>query len=126
MINYLAVFIGGGLGSALRYAANSFLGNYAHLNLPYATFLVNALGSFILGFLFIFFMHKTDLSHTARVALTVGFCGGLTTFSTFSFEVFNYFEQGQILLALGYILLSVTVCVLMVALGIAAGTCLLK
>lgn len=99
MINLIAVFIGGGLGSLLRYCAGLYL--------PFPTLLVNVLGSFILGCLFTFFIDKPEINNSLKAALTIGFCGGLTTFSTFSFQLFEMFKEGQIVNCLMYVLISV-------------------
>ena len=113
------------MGSLLRHVANISFERYAHIPLPLASLCVNIIGSFILGFLFVYFMHKTH-NESLRLALTVGFCGGLSTFSTFSLEVFNLLKDGQTLAALSYIALSVVVCLVMVALGIALASYVLK
>lgn len=110
MLNFIAVFLGGGLGSILRYFAN--------LICPFPTVVVNIIGSFVIGFFYVYFMHKTDLANPVKVALTVGFCGGLTTFSTFSLEVFKMMEKGAFMQSFGYIFLSVVVCLLSTGIGV--------
>lgn len=125
-LNIIAVFLGGGIGSIFRYLTSISFEKHAHIPLPLASLSVNIVGSLILGFLFAFFMHKTDLNPALKTALTVGFCGGLTTFSTFSLEVFHLLEKGQIYIALGYIALSVIVCVMMIALGMSMGIAFCK
>lgn len=120
MINAIAIFLGGGLGAVSRYLLSTALRDYS-FNYPIATFIANILGSLILGFTIAFFWSKApmhQLHHTARVAITVGFCGGLTTFSTFSWEAFDLIKQGDYLLALLYVIISVVVCVLAVGLGV--------
>lgn len=127
MLNIFSVFIGGGLGSVLRYLVNISFGKthlYNNCALPLATLSVNVFGSFIIGFLYAIFIQKTHLPLNIRLAITVGFCGGLTTFSTFSVEAYDLFKNGQILAASGYIALSVIVCILAVGLGIYLGTIL--
>ena len=83
MFNIFAIFLGGGLGSVLRYLANLYI--------PMPTLFVNILGSFIIGFLYVILVDKVEISNQLKLALTVGFCGGLTTFSTFSLELFKMF-----------------------------------
>ena len=123
MLNVLAVFLGGGLGSLMRYLVNTLFTRYTSLNFPYATLLVNITGSFILGLLFVFFIQKTSIHPAWRLALTVGFCGGLTTFSTFSVEVFNILRNGQILSALIYMIVSIVTCIIAAGAGYYIGGC---
>ena len=91
---------------------------YFHFNLPVATFLVNIIGSFIIGFLYIIFVDKQEINPALKFALTVGFCGGLTTFSTFSLEIFEMLKNAQFLHAFCYVLLSVIICVISVWIGV--------
>lgn len=117
MFNLLAVFIGGGLGSVIRYLTGVYLIRIFHSNLPAATFAVNITGCFILGFLYILFINKTDWSAPLKLALTAGFCGGLTTFSTFSVEVFEMIRTAQYLHALIYVVISIAVGLIGVMIG---------
>jgi len=117
MLNVLAIFLGGGIGAVLRYLVGFNLSKYFEISLPISTFLVNIIGSFVIGFLFFFFMEKTGITPALRLALTVGFCGGLTTFSTFSLEVFGMLTNHQFVQAFSYIVLSIIVCVLMTMIG---------
>lgn len=107
MLNLLAVFAGGGLGALVRYLTGIFFLRHFQVNLPFATFSVNIAGCFILGFLYIIFINKTDWSSALKLALTAGFCGGLTTFSTFSVEVFELVRTAQYIQAFSYVMLSV-------------------
>ncbi len=109
MFNVIAVFLGGGLGSVLRYLTN--------LVCPFPTVVVNITGSFIIGFFYVFFMDKADISSSLKLAITVGICGGLTTFSTFSLELFKMIEKGGYVQSLGYIILSVLICLLSTGIG---------
>ena len=67
--------------------------------------------------MYFWFIEKTDLNPALKLALTVGFCGGLTTFSTFSLELFEMIANHQFIHAFSYAILSVTVCLLMTAAG---------
>lgn len=118
MLNLLAVFLGGGLGAATRYLTGFYMTKFMTVNLPAATFCVNVTGSFLIGFLYILFIEKTDLSPALKLALTVGFCGGLTTFSTFSLELFEMVKNAQYLHAFVYALLSVIICLIAVTVGV--------
>ena len=119
MLNLLAIFIGGGLGSLTRYGIAVLMRMHS-MDFPLATLTVNIIGSLILGFTVAFFWNKIPthaLDGTLKLAITVGFCGGLTTFSTFSWETFDLIKQGEFLLAILYALVSVLVCVLAISLG---------
>lgn len=116
MLNFLAIFIGGGIGSITRYGFALLLRTYS-IDFPFATITVNIIGSLIIGFAIALFWNKTSMHDTLRLAVTAGFCGGLTTFSTFSWETFDMIKNGEFLLAVLYIFISVIVCVLAVSLG---------
>ena len=113
-----SIFFGGGLGAVSRYLICLNLARFVHINLPFATFLVNIIGSFIIGFLYVFFIDRTDINPALKLALTAGFCGGLTTFSTFSLELFEMVKNCQFLHAFVYALLSVVVCFIAVMIGV--------
>ena len=97
--NVIAVFIGSGLGGVCRWGLSVWL-NSGH---PYGTFAANILGCFIIGLL----SRMMPMSDTARLLLTVGFCGGFTTFSTFINENLLMMRGGQLVSALLYITLSI-------------------
>ncbi len=112
----IAIFIGGGLGSISRYGITMLLKMYS-MDFPLATLSVNIIGSLILGFAAALFWNKAPMHDTLKLAITVGFCGGLTTFSTFSWETFDLIKNGDFLLAVIYTLISVIACVLAISLG---------
>jgi fluoride exporter len=116
MLNILAIFIGGGLGSIVRYGISILLRMYS-MDFPFATLTVNIIGSIILGFTIALFWKEAQFHNTVKLAITVGFCGGLTTFSTFSWETFDMIKNGEFLLAVIYTVLSVLVCILAISLG---------
>lgn len=106
MQNVLAVFLGGGAGAVLRYLTGVLALRYLSVNLPAATFAVNIAGCFILGVLFAVFVDRPEVNTSLKLALTAGFCGGLTTFSTFSFEMFEMLKNAQYVQVSVYLILS--------------------
>ena len=90
-MNFLWVFIGGGIGSVLRYAVGLCIGAAAF---PWATLAVNVGGSFAIG-LFGGWSERFGWPEAVRLALTVGLCGGFTTFSTFSKESLTLVQSGR-------------------------------
>lgn len=79
---------------------------------PVGTWIVNILGSFLFGFLFVWISQRVSLQETLRLSLLVGFLGAFTTFSSFSFESLRLLQSGFVLTALIYILSSVALCLL--------------
>ncbi len=118
MQNILAVFIGGGTGAVLRYFAGVLAVKVLNVNLPVSTFVVNIAGCFILGFLFALFVSKPEINPALKLALTAGFCGGLTTFSTFSLELFEMLKNAQYMQVLVYLVSSLAVGLLAVWIGV--------
>lgn len=99
MTRYLTVFIGAGLGGMLRYWISTFASKHLPIFFPYGTLFVNILGSFILGLMIFGWDDKGLLNPMVKLFIGVGFCGGLTTFSTFSLETFNLMRDAEFLLA---------------------------
>lgn len=99
MQNYLIVFLGAGIGGILRYWGSSYVYRYLPATFPYGTLSVNILGSFILGFVMFYFDSNELISPNVRLFLTIGVCGGLTTFSAFSFETINLLREKEFLYA---------------------------
>jgi CrcB protein len=109
-MNLVAIFIGGGLGSLSRYALSKFTSVYFTSYFAYATLFSNVLSTLILASFVYFFQEKLGLSNTWKFFLVTGFCGGFSTFSAFSFETFEMLKNGQTLLAILNVLLSVFCC----------------
>jgi fluoride exporter len=118
MKNMLYVFLGGGIGSALRYALFLMI---PVTTFPYATFVVNILGSFLIGWLLSFYNSSSAMSSSIFLLLTTGLCGGFTTFSTFSKEGFLMIQQQQWLQFILYTLSSIIFCLLATAFGFYIG-----
>ena len=93
--SFLLVFIGGGLGSIFRYSIGLII-KTTPTQFPFATLIANASGCLLLGLILGFLSTKSSVSNTQHMLLAVGFCGGLTTFSTFTLENMRFIEQGQL------------------------------
>jgi CrcB protein len=104
---YIVVFLGGGLGAALRHGINLALARMLSGGFPYATFFINVSGSFVMGLIAAWFAFKGDASQHWRLFLTTGILGGYTTFSTFSLDAALLYERGQLTLAAVYVIGSV-------------------
>lgn len=117
MKNFLLVFVGGGLGSALRYFGGRWVNHYYTQSFPLATLVANVVACFLLGLVIGFADHKNVLSASSRLFWTVGVCGGFSTFSTFSQETLTLFQTGIQLTSLIYVLLSVVLCLVAVFAG---------
>lgn len=119
MLNYLAVMLGGALGTGARFWASGFVAQRFGEAFPLGTLAVNVTGSFLIGF--IAALTGPDgallMRPTHRQFLITGFCGGYTTFSSFSLQTLNLAQNGEWLSAAGDALLSVALCLLSVWLG---------
>ena len=95
MKQLLLVFIGGGVGSVLRYWIGLYL-NSPKYDFPYGTFLVNIVGSLLIGLILGFTFKAHSLSNNFILFVAVGFCGGFTTFSAFAFDNLLYLKSGDL------------------------------
>lgn len=93
MKTLLIVGIGGGIGSILRFLTQKGAERFFDSSFPYGTFMVNVLGSFIIGIVYALSERGSLLTPETRLFLTVGFCGGFTTFSTFAFDNYNMLSE---------------------------------
>lgn len=103
------IAIGSALGGVTRYLVGAFIQQRAGIVFPYGTLLVNITGSFLLGFLLRYALATPAISPEVRGLLTTGFCGGYTTFSTFTYETMMLLEDGELRRAAVYVLVSVIV-----------------
>ncbi len=108
-MNILYVFIGGGLGSLLRYSLSVSIGK-TNLQLPLATLIANVVACLIFGATVQLYEQKLNASPQLKLLLLTGVCGGLSTFSTFSYETVLLFKQQAFAWAFFNILLNTTLC----------------
>jgi fluoride exporter len=107
MSTILYVFVGGGLGSLARYGVSKLMESVGYTHLPLATLLSNLLSCALLGVVLFFFQGKLHNSSWVSSLLLIGFCGGFSTFSTFSNETVQLVLNGQWLWAIANVLISV-------------------
>lgn len=110
MMNYLFVSIGAALGGALRYWMADIVQKYLSISFPYGTLAINVVGSFILGIIIFVVDTRQLINYQTKILLTIGFCGGFTTFSTFSLETINLLRHSEYFYAFLNIMLNVTLC----------------
>jgi len=114
----IATACGGAVGASCRYLISVFTAKYFHLaGIPLGTLIANVVGAFLMGVLMGLFQQHTEVDDFWRPLLVTGFLGALTTFSSFSFEVLQLLERGQIVHAASYVLVSAVLCVAMVWFG---------
>src|SRR5256886_17444242 len=106
-MNYVLVFIGGGLGSSLRHTINVLCARFIGTAFPYGTFIINITGSTIMGLIAGYLAFKGEASQPWRLFLMTGILGGYTTFSAFSLDAAVLYERRAIGLAAFYVLGSV-------------------
>ncbi len=112
----LLVFIGGGFGSVARYLIGKYLNN-VESGIPYGTFLVNIVGSLLIGIILGLAIKNDTLSSNQTIFLATGFCGGFTTFSTFAYENHALLKSGDFMSFAIYTIASFAVGFLAVFLG---------
>lgn len=117
----LVVFLGAGLGGVVRHLVNMTVPKLLGTGFPFATFLINVSGSFLMGIMvgYLAFKDGEFWNQTMRLFLTTGILGGYTTFSTFSLDFFLLMERGAYSSALAYVVGSVALAFIAVFVGIA-------
>lgn len=116
MKQILLVFLGGGIGSCLRFLISKYSNHYFN-SVVLGTFLVNLIGCLIIGIVLGLSIKNTFLTQNQALILTTGFCGGFTTFSAFSAENFAMFKAGELFQLSAYTLASVLLGMVAVGIG---------
>lgn len=113
----LGIFIGGGFGSLARFAVSRWItDNFQKIN-PTGTLVANLISTAILAF-FILFMLRRNVPEAVKLMVTVGFCGGFSTFSTFSYETYMLLKAGHYWFAAGNVIISVSLALFIIHLMI--------
>ena len=110
-LQMLFVAFGGAGGALCRYGMTNLINHYVQSHFPFATLAVNAIGSFVMGVMYVVILERMVLHPDWRSVIIVGFLGAFTTFSTFSLEAVNLLQHGYLGTALAYMLLSVLICI---------------
>jgi len=116
MRGFILIFIGGGLGSIFRFLISKYL-EISKGSFPWATLIANFIGCFVIGILFSWGLKNQNFKSDIFLFTTIGFCGGLTTFSTFSVENILFLKSGDYFSFIAYSLLSLIGGILFVGLG---------
>ncbi|MEA3025787.1 MAG: fluoride exporter [Alphaproteobacteria bacterium] len=111
MAGFVIVFLGGGIGAALRHSVNLLSARLFGTTFPWHTLIENVTGSLVMGLLAAYFALKGDASQHWRLFLTTGILGGYTTFSAFSLDTVLLYERGETALAVLYVLASVALAI---------------
>lgn len=118
-IKWVAVAIGGGVGTVCRYGASIWAANRFGTSMPYGTLFVNITGCFIIGLFMTLATERVIVSPYWRLAVSVGFLGGLTTFSSLSYETWRLLLDGETMRAIGNVALNLVIGLFATWLGIA-------
>lgn len=110
-MNYVLVFVGGGLGATLRHIVNVACARCIGTAFPWGTFIINITGSLVMGLIAGYLAFKGDAAQPWRLFMMTGILGGYTTFSAFSLDAALLYERGEIGLAAAYVLGSVVLAI---------------
>ncbi len=115
-MKFLIVFIGGGLGAVCRYMLCLLMPKTTYF--PESTLIANFLGCFIATVVFVYLVSKSDIDSAYKLFFITGFCGGLSTLSALSIELFEFIHAGEYYRAFLYSATTIFICVLSVLLGL--------
>jgi fluoride exporter len=121
-MNYLLVFVGGGLGASLRHFINVTCARCIGVDFPWGTFIINITGSIVMGLIAGYLAFRGEAAQAWRLFLMTGILGGYTTFSAFSLDFATLYERGALGLAAAYVLGSVIISIA----GLFAGLWLIR
>lgn len=121
MTKYVIVAFGGAVGSALRFWAGSYVSSRMGSRFPYGTFVINITASFLIGLVMTVLAERAHWNPNWRYLIVIGFLGGYSTFSSFEYETFRVFQDGEFLIASMNVALSVIVGFVSVWAGVIAG-----
>ncbi|MBS0529779.1 MAG: fluoride efflux transporter CrcB [Proteobacteria bacterium] len=110
-MNYVLVFVGGGLGATLRHVINVSCARCLGTSFPYGTFIINITGSLVMGLIAGYLAFKGEAAQPWRLFVMTGILGGYTTFSAFSLDAALLYERGQLGLAAFYVIGSVALAI---------------
>ena len=109
----MMIALWGALGCLVRYWLSGWVYDLIGRDFPWGTLVVNVVGAFLIGLLIEFSLRSTLISPELRTGIAIGFLGGLTTFSTFSYETFRLLEDGDFFKAAANVLASVFLCLIL-------------
>lgn len=123
-MRHLIVFFAGGLGAVARYAVSGWIATAAGPGFAWGTLAVNASGSFLISAVMHLALATDAISPELRLALTTGFLGGFTTYSTFNYETMAMFREGAWQIAVANVTATLLLCLVAGFAGLAAGRAL--
>jgi len=120
-VRLLLICLGGAVGTGARYLIGGLAARWLGPEFPYGTLFINVLGSFLIGFIQQVGLTTLAIPETTRLVLTIGVMGGLTTYSSFSYETIRLIENGSWLGAAANIVLTTCLCLVVCVLGLGLG-----